>query len=94
MIVLFQYTFNDFTRILSIHLIHFKQGDVVTLKQVLNKDRRVMDKDRSRLEAELQTLIRNGDYIGLSLGNVISSGEQEYIVNKTNSISTLGMNRA
>ena len=86
-------SFKDFTRILSVHLIPFNQGDVVTLKQILNKDRRVMDEDRAKLEAELQTWIKNGDYIGLSLGNVTSSGEQEYIVNKTNTINVLGMSR-
>lgn len=73
-------SFNDFTRALAIHLLDFNPGDVVTLKDILQNDRRIMDEDRTGFEAELQEVIRNGDYVKLSLGQINASGKQEYVV--------------
>jgi hypothetical protein len=39
-----------------------------------------MDEDRTKFEAELQDLIRDGGYTKLSLGQINASGKQEYIV--------------
>lgn len=72
--------FNDFLQVLAIHLFDYNSGDVATLKDILNKDRRIMDEDRIRFENELLDLIRNGEYVKLSLGKIDASGKQEYIV--------------
>lgn len=73
-------SFKNFLQALAIHLFDYNQGDVATLKDILNNDRRIMDEDRTRFEAELQDLIRDGGYTKLSLGQINASGKQEYIV--------------
>ncbi len=72
--------FNDFLQALAIHLFDFNPGDIATLKAILNNDRRIMDEDRTRFEAELQNMIRNDGYTKLSLGQINASGQQEYVV--------------
>ena len=73
-------SFKNFLQALAIHLFDYNSGDVATLKDILNNDRRIMDEDRTKFEAELQDLIRDGGYTKLSLGQINASGKQEYIV--------------
>lgn len=72
--------FDDFLKALAIHLFDYNPGEVATLKDILHNDRRIMDEDRVKFESELQDLIRQGDYVKLSLGQINASGKQEYIV--------------
>ena len=76
-------TFEDFIDIVEVRLLRFKKGSIVTIKDILNKDRRIMDEERKKFEAEMIVNIQNGNYSRLSLDPNTASGKpQQYIVNR------------
>lgn len=76
-------TFEDFIDIVEVRLLQFKKGSIVTLKDILNKDRRIMDEERKKFEAEMIANIQNGNYSRLNLDPNTASGKaQQYIVNR------------
>lgn len=73
--------FLDFVDILEVQLSSHKSGEVLTLDEILQKERRVMKEDKDRFEAELIDMIKKGHYSRLVLDAQTPVGKpQQYIV--------------
>lgn len=73
-------SFLDFVDILEVQLLSHQKGEVLTLDDILHKDRRVLKEDKAKFEAELIENIRNGKYSRLALDSQTPAGKaQQYV---------------
>lgn len=73
-------SFLDFVDILEVQLLSHQKGEVLTLDDILHKDRRVLKEDKAKFEAELIENIRNGKYSRLALDSQTLAGKaQQYV---------------